>query len=113
MKRHGWHRKRGVKILGGKWQDYVGTEALLGFGGFDVIYTDTFAEDYAGADISVFRPHVEFIEDPRDTALHQFFGHVPTLLAGPLSRFSFFNGLGATSPFLCAILVHLMTPSNF
>lgn len=30
-------------------------------------------------------------------ALHEFFGHLPDLLAGPESRFSFFNGLGATS----------------
>lgn len=30
-------------------------------------------------------------------ALHEFFGHLPDLLIGPESRFSFFNGLGATS----------------
>lgn len=30
-------------------------------------------------------------------ALQDFFGHLPDLLAGPESRFSFFNGLGATS----------------
>ena len=54
MKKHGWHRKRGVKILEGKWQDYVGTKTLSEFGGFDVIYTDTFAEDYAGVNMSVF-----------------------------------------------------------
>ena len=29
--------------------------------------------------------------------LKQFFEHLPDLLAGPESRFSFFNGLGATS----------------
>ena len=29
--------------------------------------------------------------------LHRFFGHLPDLLEGPDSRFSFFNGLGATS----------------
>jgi len=28
--------------------------------------------------------------------LHEFFGHLPNLFAGPESRFSFFNGLGAT-----------------
>lgn len=29
--------------------------------------------------------------------LHRFFKQVPDLLSGPESRFSFFNGLGATS----------------
>ena len=29
--------------------------------------------------------------------LEKFFSHVPDLLAGPESRFSFFHGLGATS----------------
>ena len=29
--------------------------------------------------------------------LHQFFKRLPDLVDGPESRFSFFNGLGATS----------------
>ena len=29
--------------------------------------------------------------------LYRFFQHLPRLLAGPDARFSFFNGLGATS----------------
>ena len=31
------------------------------------------------------------------TALRRFFEHLPDLLTGPEARFSFFNGLGATS----------------
>jgi hypothetical protein len=46
MKNFGWHTKPGVKILEGKWQDFVGSEELLAVGGFDVVYTDTFSEDY-------------------------------------------------------------------
>jgi len=77
MRNLGWYNKPGVKILEGKWQDFVDSEELLAGGGFDVIYTDTFSEDYP--------------------TLHQFFGHLPDLIAGAESRFSFFNGLGATN----------------
>lgn len=48
MRERGWFEKEGVKILEGKWQDFMENEDLLGVGGFDVIYTDTFSEDYAG-----------------------------------------------------------------
>ena len=48
MKSQGWYSKPNVKILGGKWQDYVGSPELLEVGGFDVIYTDTFSEEYKG-----------------------------------------------------------------
>ena len=48
MKDSGWYAKPGVKILEGKWQDFVDSEELLAVGGFDVIYTDTFSEDYKG-----------------------------------------------------------------
>lgn len=80
MKDNGWYQKQGVKILEGKWQDFVEREDLLALGGFDVVYTDTFSENY------------------RD--LHRFFEHLPNLLSGPNARFSFFNGLGATSELL-------------
>ncbi|KAF7361845.1 hypothetical protein MVEN_00529000 [Mycena venus] len=79
MKESGWYEKPGVKILEGKWQDFVNTEkigTLVPDGGFDFVYTDSFSEDYE--------------------ALRQFFSHLQVLL-GPRSRFSFFNGLGATN----------------
>ncbi|KAI0733202.1 S-adenosyl-L-methionine-dependent methyltransferase [Fomitopsis betulina] len=77
MRKLGWFDKPNVRILEGKWQDFVDSEELLGTGGFDVVYTDTFSEDYKD--------------------LKQFFEHLPDLLAGPVSRFSFFHGLGATN----------------
>lgn len=76
MRDTGWYEKPGVKVVEGKWQDSM-TEELLCNGGFDVIYTDTFSEQYS---------------DLRD-----FFERIPDLLAGPESRISFFHGLGATS----------------
>ena len=48
MKRQGWYEKPGVRILEGKWQNFIDSEELLAFGGFDVVYTDTFSEDYQG-----------------------------------------------------------------
>lgn len=48
MKELGWYAKPGVKILEGKWQDFIESEEILSVGGFDVVYTDTFAEDYKG-----------------------------------------------------------------
>lgn len=79
MKDNGWYQKPGVKVLEGRWQDFVEKEDLLALGGFDVIYTDTFSENYQD--------------------LHRFFEHLPNLLSGASARFSFFNGLGATSGF--------------
>ena len=67
-------------ILEGKWQEFVGPTSnhkLFEFGGFDVVYTDTFSEDYG--------------------ALKEFFEQLPDILDGPEARFGFFNGLGATS----------------
>lgn len=48
MRSQGWYSKPNVKILEGKWQDYVDSPGLSGAGGFDVIYTDTFSEEYKG-----------------------------------------------------------------
>ena len=45
-----WYDKPGVKILEGKWQQLVGSDEMKNFGGFDIVYTDTFSEDYDGAD---------------------------------------------------------------
>ena len=77
MREAGWYEKKGVRILEGKWQDFVDSPELIQTGAFDVIYTDTFSEDYP--------------------SLQRFFQHLPNLLADGDSRFSFFNGLGATS----------------
>ncbi|KAG6869133.1 hypothetical protein C0993_001698 [Termitomyces sp. T159_Od127] len=87
MKERGWYEKPGVTILEGKWQDYLESESLLGVGGFDVVYTDTFSEDYGD--------------------LHRFFEALPDLLAGPDSRFSFFNGLGATNALFYDVYTHI------
>ncbi|TFL04392.1 hypothetical protein BDV98DRAFT_524447 [Pterulicium gracile] len=77
MRIQGWYDKSNVRIVEGKWQDVMSSEDVAGVGGFDVVYTDTFSEDYM--------------------ALKEFFDLVPDLLSGPESRFSFFNGLGATN----------------
>ncbi|QRV80596.1 hypothetical protein RhiJN_08611 [Ceratobasidium sp. AG-Ba] len=81
MKSTGWYSKTGVEIFEGRWQDFVSEEkigTLLGDeGGFDIIYTDTFSEDYSD--------------------LYEFFEHLGTLMSDQTSRFSFFNGLGATN----------------
>ncbi|RDB25345.1 Protein arginine N-methyltransferase 2 [Hypsizygus marmoreus] len=87
MKDHGWYERPGVKILEGKWQDFISSDEILAIGGFDVVYTDTFSEDYGD--------------------LHTFFEHLPDLLAGPESRFSFFNGLGATNALFYDVYTHI------
>ncbi|KIP04871.1 hypothetical protein PHLGIDRAFT_75195 [Phlebiopsis gigantea 11061_1 CR5-6] len=87
MRQLGWYEKPGVKILEGKWQDFIESQALVASGGFDVIYTDTFSEDYQ--------------------ELEKFFGHVPDLLAGPESRLSFFHGLGATNALFYDVYTHV------
>lgn len=49
MRQQGWYDKENVRILEGKWQEFVESDKLLGIGGFDAIYTDTFSENYKGA----------------------------------------------------------------
>ncbi|KAH9485439.1 Protein arginine N-methyltransferase 2 [Psilocybe cubensis] len=87
MRERGWYDRKGVRILEGRWQDFVESPELLNSGGFDVIYTDTFSEDY--------------------NALRQFFEHLPDLLADGESSFSFFNGLGATNAFFYDIYTRI------
>ncbi|KAG8732078.1 Arginine N-methyltransferase 2 [Ceratobasidium sp. 414] len=81
MRSTGWFSKPGVQILEGRWQDFVAPDKigeLLGEeGGFDIIYTDTFSEHY--------------------NDLYQFFEHLGDLMVDQNSKFSFFNGLGATN----------------
>ena len=40
--------------------------------------------------------------------LQEFFNHLPDLLSGPEARFSFFNGLGATSESLSPSLTRVL-----
>lgn len=87
MRAEGWYDKPNVTILEGKWQDFIANGKLLEFGGFDVVYTDTFSEDYA--------------------ALRAFFEELPDLLSGPDARFSFFNGLGATNALFYDVYTHI------
>ncbi|CED84000.1 arginine n-methyltransferase 2 [Phaffia rhodozyma] len=79
MEETGWTEKErpNLMVLKGKWQDWVEKEEIYKEGGYDVIYFDTFSEGYS--------------------ELKDFFQHLPNLLAGPESRFSFFHGLGATN----------------
>ncbi|KAL1406925.1 Arginine N-methyltransferase 2 [Vanrija albida] len=80
----------GVRILEGRWQDWVvgdklgeliaGTEDAMGF---DAIFVDTFAEGY---------------ED-----LKAFFEVLPDILEAEAGVFSFWNGLGATNPTIYAV----------
>ncbi|KAN0128745.1 S-adenosyl-L-methionine-dependent methyltransferase [Lactarius tabidus] len=86
MRERGWYDRKGVVVLEGKWQDFVGTNLLEDMV-FDMVYTDTFSEEY---------------ED-----LRLFFDHLPKLLAGPSARFSFFNGLGATNVLFYNVYMHL------
>lgn len=48
MEEEGWHEKANVKILKAKWQDALSGDEFLGLGKFDIVYTDTFAENYDG-----------------------------------------------------------------
>ncbi|KZT28948.1 hypothetical protein NEOLEDRAFT_1057035 [Neolentinus lepideus HHB14362 ss-1] len=86
MRGKGWYTKSGVQVLEGTWQDKL--EEIISAGEkFDVVYTDTFSEDYA--------------------ELHKFFKLLPSLLADSHSRFSFFNGLGATNPTIYDTYTHV------
>ena len=51
MREKGWYDRPSVKVLEGRWQDFVESEDVLSEGGFDVVYTDTFSEDYQGESI--------------------------------------------------------------
>lgn len=70
----GWTSRKGVTVHEGRWQDVLPGLAAEGTA-FDVIYFDTFAEDYS--------------------ALKEFFTEHVIALMAPEGRFGFFNGLGA------------------
>ncbi|WVQ82592.1 arginine N-methyltransferase 2 [Cryptococcus sp. DSM 104549] len=91
LRKQGVHLLPNVRILEGRWQDWlldgekVG-EVLSGTPGgmgFDGIFVDTFAEGY---------------ED-----LKAFFEVIPDILDAENGRFSFWNGLGATNPTIYAV----------
>lgn len=88
MREKGWYDKPNVKILEGKWQDFIASGSLLESGGFDVIYSDTFSESYS--------------------ELQQFFQQVPDLMRSSSSRFGFFNGLGATNALFYDVYRHVV-----
>jgi type IV protein arginine methyltransferase len=50
MTETGWttEAKPNLRVLKGKWQDWVETEEIYEQGGYDVIYFDTFSEGYEG-----------------------------------------------------------------
>lgn len=47
MRHTGWYEKPGVTVLEGRWQDFIESDILMSEG-FDIIYTDTFSEQYGG-----------------------------------------------------------------
>lgn len=95
MRELGWYEKPGVKIFEGKWQDFIDNDELLALGGFDIVYTDTFSEIYKGSFLS--DKCISLVLNILKSDLHDFFEELPNLLSGPQAKFSFFNGLGATS----------------
>lgn len=60
----GWDKRPGVELIHKRWEDAIGE-----LGDFDVVYWDTYAQDYQ--------------------ELRQFFEELPNLLSGPHARFSF------------------------
>nr|ODN87047.1 arginine N-methyltransferase 2 [Cryptococcus depauperatus CBS 7841] len=91
IRQKGFHLLPNVRILEGRWQDWLLDGEKLGEvlsgtpdgTGFDAIFVDTFAEGY---------------ED-----LKTFFEILPDILDAENGRFSFWNGLGATNPTIYAV----------
>lgn len=74
MRQEGWYEKSNVTVHEGKWQDVV-PKIIEQAVSFDIIYFDTFAEDYK--------------------ALRDFFSDHLIGLLDDAGKWSFFNGLGA------------------
>ena len=55
MRATGWYNRSNVKILEGRWQDFVEQSDIYGDGGWDVVYIDTFAEGYEGNSVKKIR----------------------------------------------------------
>ncbi|WVQ94235.1 arginine N-methyltransferase 2 [Kwoniella sp. CBS 9459] len=95
MRSKGVHLIPGVRILEGRWQDWLLDPEKIGEVlastpggmGFDAIFVDTFAEGY---------------ED-----LKAFFEVIPDILDAENGIFSFWNGLGATNATIYAVSSHL------
>jgi len=82
MRETGVYNWPNVHVIEGRWQDFLVGEKLgevieLADGGFDAIFVDTFAEGYSD--------------------LKSFFEVIPDIIEPENGRFSFWNGLGATS----------------
>jgi protein arginine N-methyltransferase 2 len=76
-----WPNKHGVQIYPGRWQDFlVDVQQGKILANFDVIYWDTFSEDYR--------------------SLKTFFDNVFDLLSGSEARFSWFHGPSVIYPSL-------------
>jgi protein arginine N-methyltransferase 2 len=95
MRHTGWYEKPGVTVLEGRWQDFVENDVLTS-DVFDIIYTDTFSEQYGGVLFALSHCSLLFSAVTLPDLI-AFFEHVPHLLKDGRSRLSFFNGLGATS----------------
>ena len=100
MREKGVHLWPGVRILEGRWQDWLLDPEKLGEVlsgtpdgmGFDAVFVDTFAEGYEGkSGTSQSRAGTDFAD------LKAFFEVLPDILNGQDAVFSFWNGLGATS----------------
>jgi hypothetical protein len=109
MRERGWYDRKGVTVLEGKWQDFVGTQLLEDMP-FDAVYTDTFSEEYEGEEQIYTRLDLLTRVAPPDLRL--FFDRLPKLLAGPNARFSFFNGLGATSTYNAFLADTMLTAAR-
>lgn len=85
-KQLGFDKMPGVELFHGKWEDWISdadsdeaVAKMTQLGSFDAVYWDTYSQDYAD--------------------IRRFFECLPTILNGPGSKFSFFNGLAATNQF--------------
>lgn len=74
MRKQGWYDLPNVKILEGRWQDFLPSAEMEGF---DVVYTDTFSEDYTGWSSyeRTYRPKSDFANSSTAGVLQIFATH--------------------------------------
>jgi len=102
MRAQGVYDWPGVRILEGRWQDWLlDPEKLIEVTaqtpegmGFYTVFVDTFAEAYEGLSLSFFLRKGDW---RRCVDLKAFFDVLPDILEPEHGTFSFWNGLGATS----------------